>query len=213
METLIYFVRHGQSLGNQQRIFLGHTDMDLTELGYRQAERTAERLAPVDFAAIYSSDLLRAYNTAMPHAERRGLTVNTDVRFREFYCGEWEGLSVDQLIEKYGELYTYSWVREFGIFRMPGGESTPEVADRMYAATLDAARQNEGKTILCASHAAAIRALFARVLGLAVEKIPDELPYPSNASYSILKYDGAELSVVSYSNDDHLAELFTTWKD
>ena len=213
MKTLIYFVRHGQSFGNKQRLFLGHTDMDLTELGYAQAAKTAEKLADIDFAAIYSSDLKRAYNTAKPHAEMRGTEVKTDVRFREFYCGDWEGLSVEEIIEKYGELYTYSWVEEFVTFRMPNGESTPEAARRMYEATVEAARANPDKIILIASHAAVIRSLFAKVLGYGSREVSADLPYPSNASYSVLSYDGNELSLVSYSNADHLGELFTTWKD
>ena len=80
-KTRIYYVRHGQSYGNQHRIFLGHTDMDLTDMGRAQAARTAERLAEVEFAAIYSSDLSRAFNTALPHAEMRGMQVKADKRF------------------------------------------------------------------------------------------------------------------------------------
>lgn len=213
MKTRIYFVRHGQSFGNQHRIFLGHTDKDLTDMGRLQAAKTAERLADVDFAAIYSSDLMRAYNTALPHAQKRGMTVIGDRRFRELYCGDWENLSVDDIIERYGELYTYSWVHEFGTFRLPGGESVPEGAERMYNATVQIARKHPGKNILCASHAAVIRALFAKVKGIVPDRIAEELPYPSNASYSILEYDGDGLSVVSFSEDEHLADVLTTWKD
>ena len=213
MKTLIYFVRHGQSYGNQHRIFLGHTDKDLTDMGRTQANKTAERLSDVDFCAIYSSDLLRAYNTALPHARLRGLQVRTDRRFRELYCGEWENLSVDDIIARYGELYTYSWVNEFGTFTLPGGESVQAGAERMYEAAVEAARKNEGGRILCASHAAVIRALFAKVMGIAPSEISEKLPYPSNASYSVLEYDGERLRVLSYSNDDHLAGFLTTWKD
>ena len=64
-DTLIYIIRHGESLGNKNRKFLGHTDLDLTDLGYAQALKTAECLASVPFDRIYSSDLIRAYNTAL----------------------------------------------------------------------------------------------------------------------------------------------------
>lgn len=213
MRTLIYYVRHGQSYGNQQRLFLGHTDMDLTEMGYEQAKRTADKLSDVEFSAIYSSDLLRAFNTAKPHADRRGMTVIPDRRLREMYCGDWEGMPVEDIIEKYGDMYNYSWVQEFGRFRMPNGESTQEGAERMYEATLEFARANEGKNILCASHAAVIRALFAKVMRIAPDEISEKLAYPSNASYSVLAYEDGELSVVSFSEDEHLGDLFTTWKD
>lgn len=213
MKTRIYFIRHGQSYGNLHRLFLGHTDADLTDLGRTQAERTAQRLADVDFAAIYSSDLMRASNTALPNALMRDMPVIPDKRLRELYCGRWEGMTVEQIIEQYGDMYTHSWAKEFGTFVMPEGEGVQQGADRMYEATLEFARAHEGGNILCASHAAVIRALFARVMGIEPIDVAERLPYPSNASYSILEYDGECLSVASFSEDEHLAELLTTWKD
>ena len=213
MKTRIYFIRHGQSYGNQNRIFLGHTDMDLTDMGRTQAAKTAQKLADVEFSAIYASDLKRAYNTAVPHAEIRGMSVIADRRLRELYCGEWENLSVDEIIARYGEVYTHSWVHEFGTFRLPGGESVAEGAERMYEVALEVARRHEGTNILCASHAAVIRALFAKVMKIKPDEVAQKLPYPSNASYSIIEYDGEELSVASFSEDEHLADFLTTWKD
>ena len=213
MKTLLYFVRHGQSLGNEARIFLGHTDMGLTEMGHKQAKMTADALKDLKIDAIYSSDLSRAYDTAVPHAELRGLEVIADKRLRELYCGEWEGLTVEQIIELYGTLYTDSWVNDFGTFTLPQGESVQHGADRMLEASLEAARANVGKTILLASHAAVIRALWARISGIAPENLARELPYPANASYSVAEFDGERLVPVSFSNDEHLGSLSTTWRD
>ena len=75
--TRVYVIRHGESVGNLHRICLGHTDLDITDLGVKQAEKTAEALSDVDFAAIYASDLIRAVHTAEPHARMRGLEVRT----------------------------------------------------------------------------------------------------------------------------------------
>ena len=66
MKTTLYLVRHGQSLGNLNEQMLGHTDLDLSELGYRQAAATFERLKDTHFDAVYSSPLQRAYNTVCP---------------------------------------------------------------------------------------------------------------------------------------------------
>lgn len=74
--TILLLVRHGESLGNARREFLGHTNKDLSELGYKQAEKTAEYLSKVKIDAVYSSDLIRAHNTALPHAKLRNLPVN-----------------------------------------------------------------------------------------------------------------------------------------
>ena len=71
--TKIYLIRHGESIGNLHRICLGHTDLDLTDLGLKQAKKTADALSDVNFAAIYSSDLIRAVHTAEPNAIKRSI--------------------------------------------------------------------------------------------------------------------------------------------
>ena len=73
--TKLILIRHGESLGNAVRKLLGHTDLDLSPLGYQQAEAAAVALKDERIDAIYSSDLLRAYNTAVPHARLRGIDV------------------------------------------------------------------------------------------------------------------------------------------
>ena len=92
--TKIYLIRHGESVGNLHRICLGHTDLDLTDLGHEQAKKTAEALADVDFDAVYSSDLIRAVHTAEPHALKRAKSVEKSELFRELYFGDWENASV-----------------------------------------------------------------------------------------------------------------------
>ena len=78
MKTRLILIRHGESLGNSKRIILGHTDWDLSELGYRQAALAADALADRKVDAVYSSDLIRAYNTVLPMARSRGLSVIAD---------------------------------------------------------------------------------------------------------------------------------------
>ena len=207
--TKVYIIRHGESVGNLHRICLGHTDLDLTELGLKQAEKTAEYLENVDFAAIYSSDLIRAVHTAEPHAIKRGLTINTNAAFRELYFGNWENASVLMLKEKFNEQFMIGWRQNFGTFTAPDGESVVEMADRMVAGLKNIASKHKGQTILVTSHAAAIRALWGKISGFKPSEWADAFPFPTNASYSVLEYDGEELKPISYSNDSHLGELVT----
>ena len=102
--THIFLVRHGQSIGNEKREFLGHTDKDLSSLGYEQAARTAEFLAYEDIDVVYSSDLIRAYNTAIPHADMRNLKVIPEKALREIFAGKWEGMRVEDIISEYSLL-------------------------------------------------------------------------------------------------------------
>ena len=207
--TKIYLVRHGESVGNLNRVCLGHTDLDLTDLGLKQAKCTADALSNVDFAAIYSSDLIRAVHTAHPHAKIRGLDVNTSEDFRELYFGEWENASVAYLKEVYHEEFMIGWRQNFGTFTAPDGESVVEMADRMVAGLKNIASKHKGQTILVTSHAAAIRALWGKISGFKPSEWADAFPFPTNASYSVLEYDGEELKPISYSNDSHLGELVT----
>ena len=101
MDAKLIIIRHGQSLGNAQKRYLGHTDVDLSELGKHQAQIAADYFKDYNISAIYSSDLLRAYNTALPHARLHGLSVNKDEKLREVFLGEWEGCPIDVLREKW----------------------------------------------------------------------------------------------------------------
>ena len=209
METLIYLIRHGESLGNQSRTMLGHTDLDLSPLGYLQAVKTCEHLADVRFDAIYSSDLKRAYNTAKPHAELRGMDIVTSRELREMYVGEWENMWVEDIIKKYGDLFTEGWRHHFGEFTTPGGENVDETRERFYRAVVDIAKEEEGRVVLIAAHAGVIRLLWGKINGIPTSELAETYFYPSNASYSIVRWNGERLIPVSYSNDDHLAALAT----
>lgn len=207
--TRIYVIRHGESVGNLHRICLGHTDLDITELGVKQAEKTAEALSCVDFAAIYASDLIRAVHTAEPHAKMRGLDVHTSEDFRELYFGNWENASVLMLKEKFHDQFMIGWRQNFGTFTAPEGESVVAMAERMERGLKEIAGKHRGENILLTSHAAAIRALWGKISGYAPSEWADAYPFPTNASYSVVEFDGEKLIPISYSNDSHLGELVT----
>lgn len=208
--TKIILIRHGESLGNAVRRLLGHTDLDLSELGYMQAECTARVLADEKIDAVYSSDLLRAYNTALPHAKMRSLQVNGRRALREINIGEWEGMLVSEVKEKFGDMYDKEWLGSFGTFRFPGGESTIEAGERFYSECEQIARENEGKTLLIAAHAAVIRSFFIKVLGIAPEDAAQSLPFPTNASFSEVFFDGESFLAGRFSVDGHLAGVGIT---
>ena len=209
MKTVFYVVRHGQSVGNLNALFLGQTDLDLSELGYKQADATAKALADIHFDAIYSSDLLRAYNTAVPHAKLRGLPIITDQDLREINIGEWEGLHRDEIIEKYGDLFILGWRQQYGTFTAPGGESVYGAGLRFHNAMAKIGDENVGKCVLVTAHASVIRTFYAITLSIPPERIADEVSFPSNASYSIFEYEDGKFTPISYSNDDHMGDLVT----
>ena len=199
-------VRHGQSEGNLVRSFLGHTDLDLSELGQRQANMTADHLANVNFKAIYSSDLKRAMSTALPHAKIRGMTVVPSKNLRELYLGDWEGRDVDELIREESELFVEGWQKKFGTFSIPNGEVVWQGGQRFASEVERIAKAHVGETILIAAHAAVIRVFWGIISGIKPEELADALKFPTNASYSIAEYDGERIIPVKYSIDDHITE-------
>ncbi|MBO7304074.1 MAG: histidine phosphatase family protein [Clostridia bacterium] len=202
--TRIILERHGQSVGNAMRKYLGHSNLGLSELGREQAVLAAECLKDVHIDAIYSSDLERAYATALPHAQLRGLEVKTSSQLREFYIGEWEGADVDWLVKERYDEFVLKWLGEFGTFTFPGGESVLDGAERMYNALVAIARENDGGVVLVASHAAIIRAFYCKISGIEPEKMAEAFPFPTNASFTTVDYDGEKFIPVEFSHDDHI---------
>ena len=210
MSVKIYLIRHGESLGNAARKILGHTDMGLSDVGIRQAEAAASALADIKFDIIYSSDLKRALQTALPHAELRKMSVIPHSDLREIYVGDWEGKSVPEIIDEYGDVYEKEWIAKFGTFRLPGGESVQEAGERFYNAIVDIAKLNDGKTILVAAHAAVIRAFWGKINGIKPEELAEKIIFPTNASYSLIEYKEGKIEAISYSVDEYLAEVGIT---
>ena len=206
-DTRIILLRHGQSIGNADFRFLGHTDLDLSPLGYEQAKRTCELLKNEKIDAVYSSPLIRAYNTALPHAQLRGIAVNKDRSFIEMYAGEWENLLVDEIKERYGDMYTGPWKNNFGTFTIPGGEDCDSVRNRFYSGLEGLAKAHRGQTVLVGSHAAAIRCVWGKICGIEPEALAELVPFPYNASVSVVYYNGDALVPGVYSYKEHLIDL------
>ena len=207
-DTVIFLIRHGESVGNAYGYFLGHTDKDLSERGYIQAQRTAEFLSYEHIDAVYSSDLMRAHNTVLPHAQMRGLEVVDSVQLREIYAGEWDGMKYTDILAQYGDAFTSGWRASFGTFRIPGGESTQEAAERFFCAVMDIARANKGKKVIIGAHAAVIRAFWGKVSNIPPQELAQASFYPNNASVSVIYYDGENLVPGEYSHDAHLRDLY-----
>lgn len=159
--TTVYFVRHGETEWNRTKRAQGQADIPLNTEGHRQAAHAAAALAHLDVDAVYSSDLVRALETARPIAEAHGLEVATDPDLREVDQGEWEGLTVDEIKQRWPEL----WGPARHYSARPGGEAPQEVRDRATRALKRIVAGHEGQTIVLVSHGGTIRWVSAEALG------------------------------------------------
>lgn len=207
MNTKIILERHGQSIGNHDKIYLGHTDLGLTDNGIKQAEITANHLAEEPITAIYSSDLKRAYETALPHSRIHKLDVKTSENLREMFVGDWEGKYVPDLERDYGDEFLVR--RTHRDFTYPGGESVYDAYVRLHSELLRIAKENVGGTVLAVSHSAAIRAFWYYLSGYTELNMTDSVPFMPNAAYCILEFDGEALIPVKYFCADHIPKKTT----
>ncbi|MEV7868937.1 histidine phosphatase family protein [Streptomyces sp. NPDC088124] len=157
--------RHGQTAWNLERRFQGSTDIELTEEGAGQARRAARLLASLKPAAIIASDLRRAAATARELTALTGLGITHEAALRETYAGAWQGLTHEEIVERYGDQYA-AWKRGEPV-RRGGGELETEVADRAAPVVLrHAEKLPDGGTLVVVSHGGTIRTTIGRLLGL-----------------------------------------------
>ncbi|MEV0257220.1 histidine phosphatase family protein [Streptomyces sp. NPDC050732] len=157
--------RHGQTAWNLERRFQGSTDIELTETGVAQAKRAARLLASLKPDAIVASDLRRAAATAAELSAITGLPVTHEESLRETYAGDWQGLTHDEIIARFGEQYA-AWKRGEAV-RRGGGELETEVADRAAPVVLRHAEKLPADgTLVVVSHGGTIRTTIGRLLGL-----------------------------------------------
>ncbi|MCX2969889.1 MULTISPECIES: histidine phosphatase family protein [Streptomyces] len=176
--------RHGQTSWNLERRFQGTTDIPLTTEGLNQARRAARLLAALRPDAILASDLTRARATAAELAALTGLEVRHDEGLRETYAGRWQGLTHEEIVERYGEQYA-AWKRGEPV-RRGGGELESEVAERAAPVVERSAdKLPDGGTLVVVSHGGTIRTTIGRLIGLAPTSW-EALGGLSNCSWSVL---------------------------
>ena len=161
----IILARHGETAWNVKEIFRGRLDIELNETGIKQAQLLAEYLSHPNIKAIYSSPLKRALKTAEMIASYHQLEVEIAPGLTDFDFGEWQGLSHEEVKDRYQELYS-EWVNHPDRVKMPAGESLDDVRKRA-AGVIDEIinRKIEGSVVLVA-HRVVNKVLICALLGL-----------------------------------------------
>jgi broad specificity phosphatase PhoE len=156
--TTILLARHGETDWNREGRFQGHADPPLNETGRAQAAELAAELKEVELAAVYSSPLRRALETArVVAAEHRLEPIPVDA-LREVDVGSWQGLTRAEIEAHSPEQFARWLDYDQG---WEDGESYEEMGGRAVAALLELAAAHEGERILAVTHGGPIRAAFA----------------------------------------------------
>lgn len=195
----IYLMRHGETDWNKARRLQGQSDIPLNEFGMELAEKTAEGLKGVDFEAVFSSPLKRAYVTARIVVGNRNVPVITDDRLKEVNFGAGEGEYFDP-IKQNPEHPLYNFLRKPECY-VPtgGGESIDQVKERAEAFLREKLLPLEGscENVLVVAHGALNRCILSSIAGS-----PDsefwKIGLP-NCAVSILSLENGRLHILEES--------------
>ena len=198
----LYFMRHGETVWNTERRYQGMTDIELSEEGLRQAECAAKRFKNIKIDKIYASPLKRAMKTAEKIAAEKGLEIISEDNFREIHFGEWEGKTVPELTEKYGESYT-NFIREPHKYGFPGEGSVENVINRIKPGIDRLIAEDEGN-VLIVSHGGIIRLMIMYIMGLDSSWFTKM--WINNTGVSIVEIKNDRRLLLTLNDSAHLAE-------
>ncbi len=151
--TTILLARHGETDWNRERRVQGHTDTPLNEAGRAQARDLAAALAAERFAAVYTSDLARAHETAAIVVSGRGVEPVVLAGLRERHFGTWEGLTETEVLARFPGAQRGHW---------GDGETAQEMTERVLRALRSIVAAHPGGRVLAVSHGGPLRAVLLR---------------------------------------------------
>jgi broad specificity phosphatase PhoE len=203
MMTEIVIVRHGETESNKRGIFRGRLDVPLNERGILQAEWVADALQREPVAAVLSSPLSRAVDTARIIAARHGLAPIVDRAFDNIDLGQWQGREKAAVKrEEPGRWKT--WVSDPDSLSIPGGESLASVRARALARTLELAREHRGRRFVVVTHRSVAKLLVGALLGMETGYFWKF--YLDNAGYSVIGHDENGFVLLRWNEACHVQE-------
>ncbi|TAH50449.1 MAG: histidine phosphatase family protein [Betaproteobacteria bacterium] len=201
---MICLVRHGETSWNAERRLQGHIDIPLNHRGVAQAESTARSMADVHFAAMYSSDLQRAHDTARAIANRRAQQPRTDPRLRERHYGVFQGLTYDEASARFPEAYARFKARDI-VQPIPGdGESLATFATRVTEALAEIAQRHAGARVLVVTHGGVLDIAHRLAAGKPLHTARDfTIP---NAALNWIEHEAGQWRLLDWGDERHLAD-------
>lgn len=203
MKTRLILIRHAVTEANLSNLFLGRTDVILSEKGLLQAKALSKRLSDeMKIDVIYSSNMKRTLQTAYYVASQQGIPVFISDKLKEINFGNWEGKSHADVARDYPYEFL-KWLREQRLLRSVHGESIKSFQKRLISEVKAIVKQNMGKTVCIVSHGACIKALMCYFKGFTIDKI-SEVPWSDNTGISVIEFEGEDHLVLSMSDAEHL---------
>ncbi|MBV9173694.1 MAG: histidine phosphatase family protein [Chloroflexi bacterium] len=206
MSTLLVVIRHGESNYNRERRWQGQSqDAILNELGWRQAACVAEAVRDLRAAALFSSDLSRAIQTAVPVAHAVNLPIYPEARLREISAGSWTDRPSDEVTLEEPERVR-AWNDKPASTSPTDGETLAQAQERILSFVRERAAQYDGQTVLVGTHGAILQTLMAAAQGLSLDDLWLDTP-AANGAIVHIEYDNGRLRQLAPPSIAHLAPL------
>lgn len=210
MNTELILIRHGETAWNRERRMQGQTDTQLSDVGRAQAEAVGQRLARHPFAALYSSDLARAWDTAAAIARASGHEIRREPALRERTFGVFEGLTYDEMARRYPAEHARFSARD-PEYAVPGGESPRQFFERTLACMEGIAAAHAGECVVVVTHGLVLDTLYRAARGMALDA-KREAPL-LNASLNTFRREADAWVEMGWGDVAHLAEVGVTRYD
>lgn len=168
----IYIIRHGETVWNEKKLLQGSTDIELNENGRQLAGETGRNLEETYFDKIYSSPLIRAYETACLIRGHRNIPIIRDDRIRELSFGEKEGQNFSELLEDENTSFQY-FFKKPELYRAPvKGESLEHICERAkdFLKNVVEPQRNEWERIMIVAHGAMNKAMMCHIKQHGIDK-------------------------------------------
>lgn len=200
----LILIRHGETDWNRSGRCQGVADIVLNDNGKRQARELAESLKNQNIAAVYSSHLKRAHETAKHIAEHHNLSVRVEPGLHEMNQGDLEGLTFPDIRDRYAEVLK-KWRESPETLRLPNGESLVEVQNRAWSVFEKVHENHLGETVVAVSHNLTIITLLCKITGVGLKGFRD-FNVQATSKNVIISEDGA-LRIDILNDTSHLSPM------
>jgi probable phosphoglycerate mutase len=199
--TRFCLVRHGETDWNSEKRIQGHIDIDLNAAGKAQARALRSGLSTHVFAAAYSSDLLRAWNTARIATADLGLAVSSAPTLRERNFGVLQGATSSEASLRHPHAHRHHLARTPD-YNYETGESLIDFAARVMAGLKVLATRHAGRSVLAFTHGGVLDIVYRAAAGRTLEA-PRDFSMP-NAAFNWLEYRDNGWRLISWGDCGHL---------
>lgn len=164
--TKLYLVRHGQTDLNRENRFRGYSNTPINRQGRAEALGAAALLSEAGLSRIHTSPMPRSRETAEVIGRATASDVVIDEGLTDVNYGRWQGLTVDEVNERFGDNVIEDWLAETGTFRFPDGDTLEEVRERLTPALLGIVRGSRGGAVAAVTHLAILKICFLIFMNL-----------------------------------------------